>query len=367
LSLKFHTFQRSDKARLGKIETAHGIIETPNFMPVGSKGAVKGLHTPLLQEAGAQIILLNTLHLYLRPGSERIEKLGGLHKFMGWNGPILTDSGGFQAFSLAPLKKITEEGIKFSSPIDGAKVNLTPELAIQIQEELGVDIAMVLDQLVAGDAPEKDHKNAVLRTTRWAERCKQALKSKDISMFAIVQGGIHEELRELSASQLKELDFPGYAAGGFCVGENKKAFRKIASYTADLLPEEKPRYLMGVGKPLDLVEAVTWGYDLFDCVLPTRNARNGQLFTSKGKISIKRAEYMDDDSPLDQECSCYGCKNVPKAYLNHLFRVNDPTYVLLATFHNVSFYLHLMKRLRAAITYNSLDEIYNKMKEVYTD
>jgi queuine tRNA-ribosyltransferase len=367
LPLKFSVFQKSGKARLGKIETAHGVIETPNFMPVGSKGAVKGLNTPLLQEAGAQIILLNTLHLYLRPGSERIQKLGGLHKFMGWNGPILTDSGGFQAFSLAPLKKITEEGIKFSSPIDGAKVNLTPELAIQIQEELGVDIAMVLDQLVAGDAPEKDHKNAVERTTRWAERCQKTQKNREMPQFAIVQGGIYEELRELSASQLKDLDFPGYAAGGFCVGENKNAFRRIASFTAGLLPEEKPRYLMGVGKPLDLVEAVSWGYDLFDCVLPTRNARNGQLFTSKGKISIKRAEYMDDDSPLDPECMCHTCQSVPKAYLNHMFRVNDPTYVLMATIHNITFYLHLMKRLRAAIASNSLDDIYSEFREANKD
>ncbi len=367
MSLRFNVHQRSGKARLGKLELKRGSIDTPNFMPVGSKGAVKGLNTPLLKEAGAQIILANTLHLYLRPGSQRIEKLGGLHKFMGWEGPILTDSGGFQAFSLAPLKKITEEGIKFSSPIDGAKVNLTPELAIQIQEELGVDIAMVLDQLVAGDAPEKDHKHAVERTTRWAERCLNSQKRKGMHEFAIVQGGIFEELRELSASQLKELNFPGYAAGGFCVGENKKAFRKIASYTADLLPEEKPRYLMGVGKPLDLVEAVSWGYDLFDCVLPTRNARNGQLFTSKGKITIKRAEFMEDDSPLDAECPCHTCRSVPKAYLNHLFRVNDPTYVLMATIHNITFYLELMKKLRAAVADGTLEDIYNKMKEYYPD
>ncbi len=354
-------------ARAGEFHTPHGVIETPVFAPVGTQATVKAITPAQLNELGATLILSNTYHLFLRPGDELVAQMGGLHQFMQWHKPMLTDSGGFQAFSLAPLKKITEEGIKFSSPIDGAKVNLTPELAIQIQEELGVDIAMVLDQLVAGDAPEKDHKHAVERTTRWAERCLNSQKRKGMNQFAIVQGGIFEELRALSASQLKALDFPGYAAGGFCVGENKKAFRKIASYTADLLPHEKPRYLMGVGKPLDLVEAVSWGYDLFDCVLPTRNARNGQLFTSKGKITIKRAEFMEDETPLDPECPCHTCRSVPKAYLNHLFRVNDPTYVLMATIHNITFYLDLMKKLRSAVAEGTLEDIYNKMKEFYPD
>ncbi|NMC00716.1 MAG: tRNA guanosine(34) transglycosylase Tgt [Thermoanaerobaculaceae bacterium] len=367
MALKFEIEKRFEKSRLGKIITSRGVVETPNFMPVGSKGAVKGISVPLLKEAGAQIILCNTFHLYLRPSSKTIEKLGGLHKFSGWDGPILTDSGGFQAFSLAPLKKITEEGIKFSSPTDGQKINLTPELAITIQEELDVDIAMVLDHLPSGKSTKKEQEIAVKRTTRWAERCKKALKNSNISLFGIVQGGIFEDLREISATELREIGFDGYAAGGFCVGEDKEGFKRVAQYTAKLLPEDKPRYLMGIGKPQDLVDGVLWGYDLFDCVLPTRNARNGQLFTSKGKITIKRAEYKEDSSSLDSECKCYTCRNLTKAYLNHLFRVNDPTYVLLATIHNITFYLNLMKQLREAIKSEKLEEICQKIKDFYPD
>lgn len=336
-------------------------------MPVGSKGAVKGLSVPLLEEAGAQIILCNTFHLYLRPSSKTIEKLGGIHNFIGWKKPILTDSGGFQAFSLAPLKKITEEGIRFSSPIDGQKINLTPELAIKIQEELGVDIAMVLDHLSSGTSSKKEQEYAVKRTTRWAERCKKAVSKRDIALFGIVQGGIYEDLREISAKELIEIGFDGYAAGGFCVGEDKDSFKRVASFTADLLPGERPRYLMGIGKPQDLVEGVLWGYDLFDCVLPTRNARNGQLFTSKGKITIKQAKFKEDGSSLDSECQCYTCQNLSKGYLNHLFRVNDPTYVLLATIHNITFYLNLMKKLRNAINAGDIEEFYLKIKETYKD
>jgi len=367
LALSFEILKKLGKSRTGKIVTKRGVIETPNFMPVGSKGAVKGISVPLLEEAGAQIILCNTFHLYLRPSSKTIEKLGGIHKFIGWEKPILTDSGGFQAFSLAPLKKITEEGIKFSSPIDGQKINLTPELAIKIQEELGVDIAMVLDHLSPGNSSKKEQEYAVKRTTRWALRCKKALKNKDISIFGIVQGGVFENLRELSAKELIDIGFDGYAAGGFCVGEEKESFRKTASFTAELLPEDKPKYLMGVGKPLDLVEGVLWGYDLFDCVLPTRNARNGQLFTSKGKITIKRAEFKEDFSSLDDQCNCYTCKNLSKGYLNHLFRVKDPTYIILATIHNITFYLNLMKEIRNAIQNGTLEDIYMKIKENYQE
>lgn len=367
MALRFEVEKKFGKSRLGRMITQRGVVETPNFMPVGSKGAVKGISVPLLKEAGAQIILCNTFHLHLRPGEKTIEKLGGLHKFSGWEGPILTDSGGFQAFSLAPLKKITEEGIKFASPIDGQRINLTPEFAIKIQEDLDVDIAMVLDHLPSGQSSKKEMEIAVKRTTRWAERCKNALQKENISLFGIVQGGIFEDLREISAIELKEIGFDGYAAGGFCVGEDKEGFRRVANYTADLLPEEKPRYLMGIGKPQDLVEGVLWGYDLFDCVLPTRNARNGQLFTSKGKITIKRAEFKEDPSPLDSECNCYTCKNLSKGYLNHLFRVNDPTYVLLATIHNITFYLNLMKQLREAIKTETLEEISKKIKENYPE
>lgn len=367
MSIGFELKKKTPLGRVGLIKSAKGDINTPNFMPVGSKGAVKGLNTPLLRDAQVEIILLNTFHLYLRPTSEIIEKLGGLHKFIGWDGPILTDSGGFQAFSLAPLKKITEEGIKFASPIDGKRINLTPELSIKIQEELGVDIAMVLDHLAPGKATKKEHEIAVKRTTKWAIRCKNALKNNDISLFGIVQGGIYEDLREISAKEIVEIGFDGYAAGGFCVGENKDDFRRVASFTANLLPENKVRYLMGVGKPQDLVEGALWGYDLFDCVLPTRNARNGQLFTSKGKINIKKAQFIEDPSPLDENCNCYVCKNLEKAYLNHLFRINDPTYTLLASIHNITFYISLMKRIREAIINDTLLNLYEEIKSAYGD
>lgn len=367
MSLKFEIEKKVGKSRLGRIITKSGVIETPNFMPVGSKGAVKGITTQLLKEAGAQIILCNTFHLHLRPGEKTIEKLGGLHQFTGWDGPILTDSGGFQAFSLSPLKKITEEGIQFASPIDGQRINLTPENAIKIQEILDVDIAMVLDHLPSGNSSKKEQEIAVERTTRWAERCKNALKKEKIALFGIVQGGIFEDLREISASQLINIGFDGYASGGFCVGEDKESFKRVACYTADLLPQDKPRYLMGIGKPQDLVDGVLWGYDLFDCVLPTRNARNGQLFTSSGKITIKRAEYKEDVSPLDLDCRCYTCQNHSKGYLNHLFRVNDPTYVLLVTIHNITFYLELMKKLRRAIEEGNIENIVKKIKEHYSD
>lgn len=367
MSLKFEIEKKVGKSRLGKIITNRGVIETPNFMPVGSKGAVKGITVPLLKEAGAQIILCNTFHLHLRPGEKTIEKLGGLHQFTGWNGPILTDSGGFQAFSLSPLKKITEEGIQFASPIDGKRINLTPENAIKIQENLDVDIAMVLDHLPSGKSSKKEQEIAINRTTRWAERCKNAHTKESLSLFGIVQGGIFEDLREISASQLVKIGFDGYAAGGFCVGEDKEGFKRVACFTSNLLPQDKPKYLMGVGKPQDLVDGVLWGYDLFDCVLPTRNARNGQLFTSKGKITIKRAEYKEDISPLDLECSCYTCKNHSRGYLNHLFRVNDPTYVLLATIHNITFYLKLMEKMRKAIKEENIEEFGKKIKEYYSD
>lgn len=350
--------------RTGLLHTPHGTVETPAFMPVGTRASVKGLPPFLLEEAGARIVLCNTFHLALRPGSALIREVGGLHRFMGWRGPILTDSGGFQVFSLASLRQVTEEGIAFRSPVDGSPLFLGPERAVAIQEELGVDIAMVLDVLVPGGASWEETEAAVSRTARWAARCREAA-APSTALFGIVQGGAYRDLRERSARDLRALDFPGYAAGGFSVGEKKEAFREVAAFTAGLLPEDRPRYLMGVGTPLDLVEAVSWGYDLFDCVLPTRNARNGSLFTSRGVVAIKNAEHVRDERPLDPECPCWACRNVSRAYLNHLFRSGDPTGLVLHTLHNVTFYLRLMDRIRKGVETGGLEGLHAEMRRLY--
>lgn len=352
--------------RLGRMMTPHGEVLTPMFMPVGTRASVKGMPPFLLREAGATIVLSNTFHLGLRPGSAIIRDLGGLHRFMGWEGPILTDSGGFQVFSLAGLRKITEEGIAFRSPVDGAELFLSPERSVEIQEDLGVDIAMALDELVPGDAPRAVMEAAMERTTRWAQRCKAAQKRGDTALFGIVQGGMEEDLRARSAVELAELDLPGYAAGGFSVGEKKETFRRMAARTASFMPQEKPRYLMGVGTPLDLVEASGWGYDLFDCVLPTRNARNGCLFTSTGTVSIKNAEHVREESALDAACPCWGCQHVSRAYLNHLYRADDPTGLVLNTLHNLTFYLGLMARIRTAIGAGSLPALREEIAGAYS-
>jgi queuine tRNA-ribosyltransferase len=334
-------------------------------MPVGTRASVKGMPPFLLREAGAEIVLANTFHLALRPGSRLVEELGGIHRFMGWDGPVLTDSGGFQAFSLASLRQVTEEGIVFRSPVDGAEVSLGPEGAVAIQEELGVDVAMALDVLVRGSASEEETAAAVDRTTRWARRCREAQRSDRTALFGIVQGGPYPGLRERSVRDLVELDFPGYAAGGFSVGEKKEAFREVAAFTASLLPDDRPRYLMGVGTPLDLVEAASWGYDLFDCVLPTRNARNGSLFTSEGPVSIKNAAFIRDPAPLDAQCPCWGCRHVSRAYLNHLYRANDPTGLVLNTLHNLTFYFGLLERIREAVSMDGLDLLLQELRQVY--
>jgi queuine tRNA-ribosyltransferase len=363
MALSFEILRRSDAGgRRGVIHTSHGDVQTPAFMPVGTHASVKGAPPFLLKEAGAQIVLANTFHLGLRPGSQLIHDLGGLHRFMGWDGPILTDSGGFQVFSLEGLRKVGEEGIEFRSPADGAKLFLSPERAVAIQEELGVDVAMALDELVGGEAPFQEVEAATARTTRWAMRCLKAHSREETALFGIVQGGVFEELRARSAAELAELDLPGYAAGGFSVGEKKEVFRGLAARTAGFLPEEKPRYLMGVGTPLDLVEASLWGYDIFDCVLPSRNARNGSLFTSLGTVSIKNSEFIRDDSPLDPACSCWGCRNVSRAYLNHLYRHNDPTGLVLNTLHNLTFYLGLMERIREAIVEDRLPSLQREVE-----
>ncbi|HEY1372252.1 MAG TPA: tRNA guanosine(34) transglycosylase Tgt [Candidatus Binatia bacterium] len=343
--------------RLGRLVTPHGEVETPAFMAVGTAATVKAMTPRDLEEAGCRIILGNTYHLYLRPGVDVIEKLGGLHRFMGWSGPILTDSGGFQVFSLGALRKITEEGVEFQSHLDGSSHKLTPEKVVDIQERLGSDIAMVLDECIPHPA-ERDYARAsTLRTMRWAERSLRARQKSDMALFGIVQGGMYEDLRFECARELTQLPFDGFAAGGLGVGEEEAALRSIGGYTAGLLPQDRPRYLMGIGRPEDLVAAVAAGYDLFDCVLPTRNARNGALFTSTGKMNIRRAEYASDPRPADEACDCYGCRNFSRAYLRHLHLSGEILAAQLMTLHNLAFYQRLMARLRAAIREDKLQVI----------
>lgn len=338
------------KARLGKITTDHGEIQTPIFMPVGTKATVKTMKTDELKNLKAQIILGNTYHLYLRPGTEVIEKAGGLHKFMNWDGPILTDSGGFQVFSLANIRNIVEEGVEFRSHIDGSKQFLTPEKSMEIQHVLGSDIMMCFDECAPYPSSYDYIKNSMERTSRWAERCKEYHNDKeDQALFGIVQGGMYKDLRKISAQDLVSLDFPGYAVGGLSVGEPLDLMNEILDYTSDYLPENKPRYLMGVGTPDYLFEAVERGIDMADCVLPTRIARNGTLMTSKGRLVIKNAKYKDDFSKPDDECDCEVCQNYSRAYLRHLFNVDEILGLRLATIHNLHFLIHLMEEIRKSI------------------
>ncbi|BEP29128.1 tRNA guanosine(34) transglycosylase Tgt [Helicovermis profundi] len=337
-------------ARLGRFHTPHGVIETPIFMPVGTKATVKAMLPEELKEIKAQIILSNTYHLFLRPGNELIKKAGGLHKFMNWDGPILTDSGGFQVFSLGPLRKITEEGVHFRSHIDGSKLFISPEIAVEIQNDLGSDIMMAFDECAPYPADEEYVKNSLERTTRWAKRCKEAHKNtENQALFGIIQGGMYEELRRQSAKEITDLDFPGYAIGGLSVGESKKLMYEVLNYTTPLMPENKPRYLMGVGSPDDLIEGVIRGVDMFDCVLPTRIARNGTAMTSRGQVVIKNAKHREDFTPLDPECDCYTCRNYTKAYLRHLFKENEILSARLLTYHNLHFLLKLMEDVRESI------------------
>jgi queuine tRNA-ribosyltransferase len=339
----------NSEARLGVLRTAHGEVQTPCFMPVGTQGTVKAVLPRDLTEMGCQMLLGNTYHLFLRPGHELIRQLGGLHGFMGWDGPILTDSGGFQVFSLAKTRKITEEGVRFQSHLDGSTQSLTPESAVAIQEALGSDIAMVLDECIPHDAGREYVKSSTERTMRWAERCLRAHRKPDQMMFGIVQGGLFEDLRRHCAASLSRMGFDGFAVGGLGVGEGEAQLNAIGGFTAALLPEERPRYLMGVGRPQDIVHAVRAGYDLFDCVIPTRNARNGTLFTSEGRINIKRAEYAADPRPLDETCACYCCRRFSRAYLRHLYMANEILSSQLNTLHNLYFYHRLMDKCREAI------------------
>ncbi len=344
------------RARTGVFYTRHGPIETPCFMPVGTQGSVKSLTPGELLEMGAQIILGNTYHLYLRPGHELIKELGGLHRFMNWHRPILTDSGGFQVYSLASFRKIEEEGAIFRSHIDGSLHRLTPELAIEVQEALGSDIMMVLDTCIPYPSTPKDTEEATALTTRWAKRCLKAWRKKELLLFAIVQGGMSKGLRRRHTEELLELEFSGYALGGLSVGEPKELLFEMIEASRPLIPSEFPCYAMGIGTPEDLVECVHLGIDMFDCVMPTRNARNGMLFTSFGHIVIKNARYKEDQGPVDPDCNCYTCRNYSRAYLRHLFMARELLAYRLNTIHNLHYYLKLMEEMRTAIKNGSFLE-----------
>jgi len=336
-------------ARRGRLRTTHGCVDTPAFMPVATAGTVKGLTPAQLRELGAQIVLANAYHLALRPGVALIRALGGLHRFMGWDGPILTDSGGYQIFSLAALRTVSDEGVAFRSHVDGAALFLTPEAVVQLQIDLGVDIAMVLDECVAGDASRAEAERAARRTLDWARRCARVETAPGQLLFGIVQGAMYPDLRARQAAELVDLGFPGYAVGGLSVGEERNITMTVAAETVAALPVERPRYLMGVGRPEDLIRFVGMGYDLFDCVLPTRNGRNGMFFTSSGPLNIRLARYATDTQAVDAECACYPCRTFARAYLRHLAVSNEMLGAQLASVHNLYFYQQLMREMRAAI------------------
>ena len=359
--LSFKLLASDKRARRGEITTGTGkIINTPAFMPVGTQGTVKTLSPEDLKAAGAEIILSNTYHLYLRPGHKLIETLGGLHTFMNWRGPILTDSGGFQVFSLKGLTKISEEGVRFQSHLDGSSHMFTPELAVEIQEALGSDIMMCFDEISPYPATEEHLKQAMERTTRWEERCKKARTKPHLALFGITQGGTDQKLREESARQIVQIGFDGYAIGGLSVGESASLMLDMADITVSCLPEDKPRYLMGVGTPQDIVQAVARGVDMFDCVMPTRNARNGTLFTSQGKLNIRNAAYKEDPRPIDPECACEACRSYSRAYLRHLFLSNEMLGLRLNSLHNITFYQAMMRNIREAVTRGGYAEFMEK-------
>ncbi len=352
-------------ARRGVIHTPHGDIQTPVFMPVGTQATVKSMTPEELKEVNAQIILSNTYHLFLRPGHELVKEAGGLHSFMNWDRPILTDSGGFQVFSLGQLRKISEEGVEFQSHLDGSKKFLSPEKAIEVENALGADIIMAFDECCPYPSTYEYTKKSMDRTTRWAERCKQAhQRQKDQGLFGIIQGGFYKDLRKQSAEDLIKLDFPGYAIGGISVGEPKEEFLDILKYTTPLMPEDKPRYLMGVGTPDYLIEAAIAGIDMCDCVLPTRIARHGTALTSQGKVVVRNGTYEHDFSKLDPECDCYTCKNYTRAYIRHLIKTNEILGIRLLSIHNIKFLTGLMDKVRIEIENDNLanfrDEFYRK-------
>ena len=371
MSIRFEVVAKDpgSRARAGLLHTPHGVVETPVFMPVGTAGTVKGMTQVQLEELGAQIILANTYHLYLRPGEAVVRDLGGVHQFMGWPHPILTDSGGYQVMSLKGLGKITEDGFHFQSHLDGSSHFLSPERAVEIQLALGADIVMTLDECVEYPASHEALHRAVKLTTRWAARCKRtveehAIKGQDCesrdtkpALFGIVQGGTDLALRRQSAEEIVDVGFEGYALGGLSVGEPKNETFDVAEFTAGLIPEDHPRYLMGVGTPQDLIEGVARGIDMFDCVMPTRNARNGCVFTSEGKLVIKNAQYAQDGRPLDAACTCAVCRRHSRAYIRHLFVAGEMLAAILATHHNLHFYLDCMRKVRHAIQSGTFGEL----------
>lgn len=391
--LGFHVTHRDGAARRGEMTTAHGTVQTPAFMPVGTRGTVKGMTPRDLRALGTEIILGNTYHLWLRPGDELIARLGGLHRFAGWDGPILTDSGGFQAYSLGARRTISEEGVRFRSHIDGTEQLLTPERAVDIQARLGSDIAMVLDECLAQPASESAVRASTELSARWARRCRErfwaiargagaageapydggpgtgapppAATNPGQALFGIVQGGTFPTLRALSVELTTAIGFDAYAIGGLSVGEPPETMYRIVEATAPLLPDGRPRYLMGVGTPADLAEGVARGIDLFDCVMPTRNARNGQLFTSEGRITIKNARYAEDPEPLDPACGCYTCRTFSRAYLRHLFLMGEITAAVLHTVHNLHYYLDTMSRIRQAIVFGSFENVQRSLQSTF--
>lgn len=361
-----HNRSRECRARRGEVRTRHGVFQTPIFMPVGTQATVKAMTPENLKEIGAQIILGNTYHLYVRPGHELIKEFGGLHNFMHWDRPILTDSGGFQIFSLKELATISEEGAAFKSHLDGSSLFLSPEDAIQVQQDLGSDIMMCLDTCIPFPATREETVQSTDLTGRWAARCRQAHTLRDRLLFGIVQGGMYADLRKQSAQTLEEIGFDGYAIGGLSVGEAKEQMYDMTEVTTQYVPDDYPVYLMGVGTPEDLVEGVWRGVDMFDCVMPTRNARNGSLFTAAGKIVLKNAQYRQDHRPPDENCSCYTCRNFSRAYLRHLFVSREILAYQLNTIHNLHYYLHLMQEIRTAIEndrYRSFrDDFYGRLR-----
>jgi len=354
-------------ARRGEITTVHGKFQTPAFMPVGTYGAVKSISPVTLEDLQAEIILSNTYHLMERPGIEIIKSHGGLHNFMGWKGPILTDSGGYQVFSLSKKRTLNEEGVEFFSPLNGDKKYLTPESCMQLQLDFGVDIAMVLDECTPYPVEERIAKESMHLSLRWAERCRSAFQSKKASLFGIIQGGVFENLREESLTELIKFDFEGYAIGGLSVGEPKEEMEKVVDFITPKMPEDKPRYLMGVGTPLDIVKAVRSGVDMFDCVIPTRHARNGYLYTSKGIVKIRNSEHKNSLEPLDEACSCYTCSNFTRSYLHHLDKTKEMLGSTLQTIHNLHFYLSLMRNLRLSIETGTLQTFISEIEDTWNN
>ena len=363
--MKFSKIKQSGNARRGRLDFDRGAVETPAFMPVGTYGTVKAMTPEELKDIGAQIILGNTFHLMLRPGTDIIKKHGDLHDFMHWDGPILTDSGGFQVFSLAKMRKITEEGVTFSSPVDGSKVHLTPEVSMQVQADLGSDIVMIFDECTPFPATHEEAKVSMQLSLRWAKRSKDAHGDNPSALFAIVQGGMYEDLRKESATTLTDIGFDGYAIGGLSVGEPADDRNAVLDDCLPHLPEDKPRYLMGVGKPQDLVEGVRRGIDMFDCVIPTRNARTGYLYTNGGILKIRNAKYAEDITPIDEDCGCYTCKNYSRAYLRHLDKCKEILGARLNTIHNLYYFQQLMLSIRTALDEDRFDEFSDEFYKQY--